>query len=68
MALANVDSHSDLAALDRDYLKWTPSGVQFTLGVQLTKTHTAGPPGIVHYSLLPDDVEACQWLLSLFVQ
>ena len=28
MALANADKCSDLAALDRDYLKWTPSGVQ----------------------------------------
>ena len=55
MALANADRCSDL---DRDYLKWTPSEVQFTV-VQLTKTHTTGPPKIVHYSSLPDDVEAC---------
>ena len=58
MALANADRCSDLAALDRDYLKWTPSGVQFTV-VQLTKTRTAGPPRTVHYSSLPEDVEAC---------
>ena len=57
MALANADRCSDLAASDRDYLKWTPSGIQFTV-VQLTKTHTTGPPRIVHYSSLPDDVEA----------
>ena len=31
MALANADRCSDLTALDRDYLKWTPSGVQFTV-------------------------------------
>ena len=37
MALANEDRCSDLAALDRDYLRWTPSGVQFTV-VRLTKT------------------------------
>ena len=58
MALANADRCSDLAALDRDYLKWTPSGVQFTV-VQLTKTRTAGPPRTVHYSSLPEDAEAC---------
>ena len=58
MALVNVDRCSDLAALDRDYLKFTPSGVQFTV-VQLMKTRTTGPPRIVHYSLLPDDPEAC---------
>ena len=58
MALANADRCADLAALDRDYLKWTPSGVQFTV-VQLTKTHTTGPPRIVHYSSLPEDPEAC---------
>ena len=55
MALANADRCSDL---DRDYLKWTPSEVQFTV-VQLTKTHTTGPSRIVHYSSLPDDIEAC---------
>ena len=57
MALANSDKCSDLAALDRDYLKWTPSGIQFPV-VQLTKIHTTGPPRIVYYSSLPDDVEA----------
>ena len=57
-ALVNADRCSDLAALDRDYLKWTSSEVQCTV-VQLTKTHTTVPPRIVHYSSLPDDVEAC---------
>ena len=27
--------------------------------MQLKKTHTTGPPRIVHYSSLPDDPEAC---------
>ena len=38
-------------ALDRDYLRWTPSGAQFTV-VQLTKTRTPGPLSwyiILHY-------------------
>ena len=51
MALANADRCSDLAALDRDYLRWTPSGVQFTV-VRLTKR-------TVHYLSLSGDVEVC---------
>ena len=47
MALATADRCSDLATLDRDYLKWTPSRAQFTV-VQLTKTRASGPPRIVH--------------------
>ena len=31
MALANASRCLDLAALDRDYLRWTPSGAQFTV-------------------------------------
>jgi len=45
-------------ALDRDYLRWAPSGVQFTV-VRLTKTCTPGPPKAIHYSSLPEDVEVC---------
>ena len=37
MVLSNADQCSDLAALDQDYMRWTPTGVQFTV-VQLTKT------------------------------
>ena len=37
MTLSNADRCSDLAALDRDYMRWTSTGVQFTV-VQLTKT------------------------------
>ena len=58
MALANASRCSDLAALDRDYLRWTPSGAQFTV-VQLTKTRTPGPPKLVHYSSLSEDAEVC---------
>ena len=58
MALANASRCSDLAALDRDYLRWTPSGAQFTV-VQLTKTRTPGPPKSVHYSSLSEDAEVC---------
>jgi len=54
MALANAVRCSDLAAIDRDYLRWTPSGVQITV-VRLTKTRTMGPPRTVHYLLLPSD-------------
>ena len=43
MALANAYRCSDL---DRDYLKWTPSGVQFTV-VQLMKTRTTGSPLLI---------------------
>ena len=58
MALANASRCSDLAALDRDYLRWIPSGAQFTV-VQLTKTRTPGPPKSVHYSSLSEDSEVC---------
>ena len=55
---ANADRYSDLAAIDRDYLKWISSKLQFTV-VQLTKIRTTGPPRIVHYSSMPDHLEAC---------
>ena len=58
MVLANASRCYDLAALDRDYLRWTPSGAQFTV-VQLTKTRTPGPPKLVHYSFLSEDPEVC---------
>ena len=58
MALSNADRCSDLAALDRDYMRWTPTGVQFTV-VQLTKTRRAGPPRTVLYSALQDDPDIC---------
>ena len=58
MALANANRCSDLAALDRDYLRWTSAGVQFTV-VRLTKTRTTGPPRTVHYFALPGDAEVC---------
>jgi len=58
IVLANASRCSDLAALDRDYLRWTPSGAQFTV-VRLTKTCTPDPPRTVHFSLLPEDAEVC---------
>jgi len=58
LALANAGRCLDLAALNRDYLRWTPTGAQFTV-VQLTKTHSPGPPKTVHYSSLPEDREIC---------
>ena len=47
-----------LHLIDRDYLRWTPSGVQFTV-VRLTKTQTTGPPRTVHHLSLPGDIEVC---------
>ena len=58
MALSNADRCSDLAALDRDYIRWTLTGVQFTV-VQLTKTQRTGPPRTVFYSALQDDPDIC---------
>ena len=58
MALSNADRCSDLAALDRDFIRWTPTGVQFTV-VHLTKTQRAGPPRTVVYSALQDDPNIC---------
>ena len=67
MALANASRCSDLAALDRDYLRWTSSGAQFTV-VQLTKTHTPGPPKSVHYSSLSEDAEAVRGSTALWFE
>ena len=39
---ALTDAHADLAALDRDYARWTASGVELTV-IQLTKTRKSGP-------------------------
>ena len=58
MALANTSRFSDLAALDRDYLRWIPSDAQFTV-VQPTKSCTPGPPKSIHYSFLSEDPEVC---------
>jgi len=58
MALSNADRCSDLAALDRDYMRWTTSGVHFTV-VQLTKTRRDGPPRAVFYPALLEDSEIC---------
>ena len=58
MALTNADKHSDLAALDRDYLQETPSGDEFTV-VQLIKTRTPGPPRTVCYPAFTGNVEVC---------
>ena len=58
MALSNADRCSDLAALDRDYMRWTSTGVQFIV-VQLTKTQGMGPPRTVLYLALQDDPGIC---------
>ena len=58
LALSNADRCSDLAALDRDYMRWTASGVQFTV-VQITKTRTSGPPRTVFYPMLREDPDIC---------
>ena len=58
MALSNADRCSDLAALDWDYMRWTSTGVQFTV-VQLTKTRRMGPPRTVLYSALQNDPDIC---------
>ena len=63
MALANASRCSDLVALDRDNLRWTPSGVQFTV-VRLAKARIPGPPKTVHYSWLPEDADVCSYLFS----
>ncbi|XP_065918390.1 uncharacterized protein [Dysidea avara] len=58
MALCNADRCSDLAALDRHYMRWTSSSVQFSV-VQLTKTRRSGPPRTVSFALLQDDNDIC---------
>jgi len=58
MALHNADQCSDLTTLDRDYMRWTTSCVQFTV-VQLTKTRRSGPPRVVSSTLLEDENHLC---------
>ena len=54
----NADRCSDLAALDREHVQWTASGVEFTI-VHLTKTRWSGPPRKVFYSRFADNSELC---------
>ena len=58
LALVNADRCSDLAALDRDHVRWTASGVEFTV-VRLTKTRRSGAPRKVFYSVFRDNSELC---------
>ena len=58
MALAIANRYSDLVGLDRDHLRWTPSGIQCTV-VRLTKICTPGSHETVHYSSRPEDAEVC---------
>jgi len=61
LALVNADRRSDLAALDRDQIKWTPDGVEFTV-VQLTKTRSqkqSSSPRKVVYASFQDNKEIC---------
>jgi len=58
LALVNADRCSDLAALDREHMQWTASGVEFTV-VRLTKTRRPGPPRKVFYSRFTDNSELC---------
>ena len=56
MALVNADRCSDLAALDRDLIQWTASGVKFTV-VWLTKTRRSGAPREIFYPMFRDNSE-----------
>ena len=58
MALTNADRCSDLVALDKDYMRETPAGVEFTV-MRLTKTRKPGPPRVVQYPAFADNVEIC---------
>ena len=58
LALVNADRCSDLAALDRDHLRWTELGAEFTV-VQLTKTRKPGPPRKVLYPKFDSNREIC---------
>ena len=66
LALVNADRYSDVAALDRDHVHWTASGVEFTV-VSLTKTRWSGAPRKVFYSVFRDNSELCRYY-SLAVQ
>ena len=58
LALVNPDRYSDLAALDRDYVQWTASAVEFT-AVCHTKTKRSGAPRKEYYSVFRDNNELC---------
>ena len=60
LAITNADRCSDLAALDRDHLKQTPTGVEFTV-VQLTKTRSrkSSTPRKVLYHYFLENTEVC---------
>jgi len=59
-ALVNVDRCSDLAALDRNRIRWTLDGLEFTV-VQLTKTRSKRSPAPrrVFYPSFKDNSEIC---------
>ena len=60
LAITNADRCSDLAALDRDHLKQTPTGVEFTV-MQLTKTRSrkSSTPRKVLYHYFLENTEVC---------
>jgi len=60
LAITNADRCSDLAALDRDHIRKTPVGVEFTV-VQLTKTRSRrlSTPRKVLYHCFADNTEIC---------
>ena len=60
LAITNADRCSNLAALDRDHLKQTPTGVEFTV-VQLTKTRSrkSSTPRKVLYHYFLENTEVC---------
>ena len=58
LALVNADRCSDFGALDRDHVRWTASGVVFTV-FRLTKAKRSGAPRKVFYSAFRDNSELC---------
>jgi len=67
LALVNADRCSDLAALDRDHVKWSASGVEFTV-VQLTKTRKSGALRKVFYPMFNDNSEICPVTVLRYLQ
>ena len=71
LALINADRCSDLAALDRDHVRWSPDGIEFT-DTHLTKTRSARyprSPRKVCYAGFPDNNEVCHvTVLRLYIQ
>ena len=70
LAITNADRCSDLAALDRNHLKQTPVGVEFTV-VQLTKTRSrkSSAPRKVFYHCFAENPEICPvTVLQLYIQ